>query len=128
MVRVEVGGQKIFEIPCVDIPERNIGSQTTIRRSFTDSNGNTVRSGSSNLSFKWQTAQPRICVTSDTDDFDEELLSHLQEDGFQVSYLPYGGNRAAYHRQLQHLADPLELGESYAIVGRCSSSPDADTY
>lgn len=121
MVRVEFGGQKVLEIPCVDIPDRNIGSQTTIRRSFTDSNGNTRRSGTSTMSFGWDNAQPRIYVTSDTEDFDEEILAHFQEEGFQVSYLPYGGNHAAYQRQLQHLADNLELGESYAIVGRSSA-------
>lgn len=117
-MRIDVGGKKVLEIPGVDIPERNIGSQTTIRRSFTDSRGNTVRSGTQGLNFNWNSVQPRLCVTSDTEDFDEEILSNFQDEGFQVSYLPYTGNKSSYQRQLQHLADPLELGETYAIVGK----------
>ena len=32
--------------------------------------------------------------------------------------MPYSGKKAEYNSQLEHLADPLELGESYAIVGK----------
>ena len=117
MVRVEVGGRNILEIPGIDIGERNIGSQTTIRRSFT-SNNNSTRATTNNLDVSWSNVQPRLCVTSDTEDFDEEILAHFKEEGYQTWYLPYNGDHAAYQRQLQHLADPLELGESYAIVGK----------
>lgn len=104
MVRVEVGGRPIIDIPCVEVAT----SRTRVRHRT----GN----GSRPL-FNWSTVQARLVVTSDTDDFDEEILSHFQEEGYQILYLPYSGNKAAYNSQLQHLADPLELGETYAIIG-----------
>lgn len=106
MVRVEVGGRPIIDIPGVTVGS----SRGTIRR--------TVNNGSRRVQFSWSKVQPRIVVTSDTDDFDEEILGHFQEEGFQIWYLAYSGDRAAYQNQLQHLSDPLEMGDLYAIVGR----------
>lgn len=121
MVKVEIGGKNILEIPCVDIPERTITSRdgrTTahLRSSFTD-NGRRTSTASRSVTFDWQTVQPRLVITSDTDDFDEELLRNFKDEGFQIRYMPYDGDKAAYQRQLAHLTDPLELGETYAIVG-----------
>lgn len=116
MVKVEVGGRPVFEIPCLDIPERSFGKNGKITRSFTNKDG-TVRTNSSRVNFNWsQGIVPRLVVTSDTDDFDEEILNHFQEEGYHTWYLPYSGDKTAYQRQLQHLADPLDLGETYAIV------------
>jgi len=64
----------------------------------------------------WNTTTPRIVLTSDTDEFDPTIISHFQEEGFQISYLEYSGNHAEYHAKLQHLHDPLEALEKYAIV------------
>lgn len=116
MVKIEVGGRPVFEIPCVDVPERSFGKNGKITRSFTNKDG-TVKTSSSRVNFNWnQGVVPRLVVTSDTDEFDEEILSHFKEEGYHVRYLPYSGNKIAYLRQLDHLADPLELGETYAIV------------
>jgi hypothetical protein len=107
MVRVEVGGR-----PIIDIPGVSIGSSrsTTVRQSVSNGNNRQLR-------FSWSNVKPRIVVTSDTDDFDEEILEHFREEGYQIWYMPYSGNKAAYNNQLQHLADSLEMGELYAIVG-----------
>ncbi|KAK5102732.1 hypothetical protein LTS08_003532 [Lithohypha guttulata] len=116
MVKVEIGGRPILEIPGVDIGERKINKNTRLTRSFTNKDGS-VRTDSSRINFNWsQSVTSRLVITSDTDDFDEEILSHYKEEGFQIWYMPYGGDKAAYQKQLQHLPDPLELGETYAIV------------
>ncbi|USW56104.1 Putative NTF2-like domain superfamily protein [Septoria linicola] len=60
---------------------------------------------------------PRLHITADDDEFDDELLHHFRTEGFDVTYLPYNHtNPKAYITELKHLADDLELGESYAIV------------
>lgn len=105
MVRVEVGGRPIINIPGVEIGT----ARTRIRQR--------TNNGGSRFHFSWATVQSRLVVTSDTDEFDEEILNHFREEGYQIWYLPYTGNKATYNSQLQHLADPLELGESYAIAG-----------
>lgn len=105
MVRVEVGGRPIIEIPGVTVGS----SRSTVRQS--------VNNGNRQLRFNWSNVQPRIVVTSDTDDFDEDVLENFREEGYQIWYMPYSGDKAAYNNQLQHLADPLDMGELYAIVG-----------
>lgn len=50
-------------------------------------------------------------------DFDPTIIDHFKEEGFDIAYLPFNGDTKYYGRQLQHLADPLELGDKYAIVG-----------
>jgi len=106
MVKVEVGGKPIFEIPCIE------GVNKTLK------NGTRIRSTTSHSSSKvsWSTNTPRLVLTSDTDDFDEDILSAFKAEGFNTWYLPYDGDKAGYRRQIEHLADPLELGEQYAIV------------
>lgn len=115
MVKVEVGGKPILDfLPGVEITDANGNPKPrpgarSIRRPV---NG----SSSSRMHFSWSPATPRLIVTSDTDDFDDEIISHFKDEGFQIWYMPYAGDKQAYHNQLQHLADPLELGETYAIV------------
>lgn len=59
---------------------------------------------------------PRVHVTADDDEFDETILQHLREEGFDATYLPHGPGGKAYRDTLAHLADDLELGEYYAII------------
>jgi len=61
---------------------------------------------------------PRIHVTADDDEFDETILQHLREEGFDATYLPFGDGGKAYRDELKHLADDLELGEDYAVIGK----------
>jgi hypothetical protein len=60
---------------------------------------------------------PRLVITSDTTDFDHITVQHFLDEGFQVAYLPYTGDKKDYNNKLHHLADPLDLGDKYAIVG-----------
>ena len=72
------------------------------------------------MRFPWSdssVAQPRLVITAERDDFDQISLQNWRAEGFEVSYLPFTGSRKDYVYSLQHLADPLELGENFAIVG-----------
>lgn len=72
------------------------------------------------MKFSWNNAsqQPRVVVTAEDPDFDAVTLQHWRDEGFEVSYLAFTATRKAYVQELHHLADPLELGEKYAIVGQ----------
>lgn len=59
---------------------------------------------------------PRLHIAADDDEFDPLILQHWKEEGFDVTYLPYDGNARAFKTELSHLADDLELGESYALI------------
>ena len=107
MVKIEVGGKPIFDLlPGVEVVNSRSGRSSGYR---------TVNT-SSRTQFAWSTVLPRLIITSDTNDFDEELISHFKAEGFQTRYLQYEGNKQSYHNQLNHLSDQLELGEQYAIV------------
>jgi len=106
MVKVEVGGRPVFEIPCIEGVNKTLKNGTRLR--------STTSHSSSRVS--WSTSIPRLVVTSDTDDFDDDILSNFKEEGFNIWYLPYNGDKAGYRKQIDHLSDELELGEHYAIV------------
>ena len=110
MVRIDLGGLHLLDVntntTSKDIPELK---QQVRRR---------IRGGGRTVNLGWNTTTPRIVLTSDTDEFDPTIISHFQEEGFQISYLEYDGNHSNYLKQLEHLEDPLELGEKYAIVGK----------
>lgn len=74
------------------------------------------------MKFSWNNTsqQPRVVVTAEDPDFDATTLQHWRDEGFEVSYLPFTDTRKTYVHQLHHLADPLELGEKYAIVGQAN--------
>lgn len=99
MVKVEVGFKS----------ERDSRLQETIKRS--------PSINSSPMHFSWHHLSPRLVLTSNSPDFDPISISHWKEEGFAVAYLPYDSDAKAYRNSLQHLADPLELGDKYAIVG-----------
>ena len=112
MVRVEVSGFPTIEI---DNQPGGIGrAKQQLRRRMRGGGGG---SGSSGLNLSWSTSVPRLVLTSDTDEFDEIIIQHFLEEGYQLAYLPYKGTHQEYNAQLQHLQDSLELGEKYAIVG-----------
>jgi hypothetical protein len=106
MVRIEIAGRPILDIDAEPGDSGNL--KTSIRRRMR---------GGSNIKFEWMNVQPRLVLTSDTDDFDETLITYFHQEGFQISYLPYQGDHKKYNNSLQHLADGLDLGEKYAIVG-----------
>lgn len=73
-----------------------------------------------NMKFSWDSASqtPRVVVTAEDPEFDRTTLQNWAAEGFEVSYLPFTTSRKAYIQQFQDLAESLELGEKYAIVGQ----------
>lgn len=72
------------------------------------------------MKFSWSPSSmraPKLVVTAEDSDFDPVTLQNWKTEGFDVSYLAFDKSRKEYVRALQHLADPLDLGECYAIVG-----------
>lgn len=63
------------------------------------------------------TPQPRLVLTAEDPSFDSVTIQKWKDEGYNVTYLPFTGSRRDFERNLQHLADPLEMGEKYAIVG-----------
>jgi hypothetical protein len=72
------------------------------------------------MHFSWHNISPRLILSNHSPDFDPITVAHWKEEGFGVAYLPYEGDAKVYRNSLQHLADPLELGDKYAIVGTVS--------
>ena len=62
-------------------------------------------------------ARPKVVITAKSDEFDQVTIQNWTAEGFEVSYLPYTGSREDYVGYLQRLADSLELGEGFAIIG-----------
>lgn len=110
MVRVEIAGKPILDLDYE--PGESKVIKDRVRRTI---RGSSVRSD--RMQFSWSNISPRLVLTSDTSDFDQTTVDHFREEGFRVSYLVYGGNHKQYVEQLKHLADPLDLGDKYAIVG-----------
>ena len=109
MVKVEIGGKPILDINYMPAADAMLSEATRIRTP----RGTNARP----MHFGWNNALPRLVLTADTPDFDPDIVEGWKDEGFQVAYLPYDGNKKDYRDKLQHLADPLELGEKYAIVG-----------
>ncbi|MCJ1406111.1 hypothetical protein MMC19_000176 [Ptychographa xylographoides] len=61
---------------------------------------------------------PRIYISAESAVFDEQILRNWKDEGFQVFYLPYNGHnrKKQYIQQINHIADALGLGETYALV------------
>ena len=72
------------------------------------------------MSFSWNgtaLARPKVVITAQDYEFDRATIQNWRAEGFEVSYLPFIGSREDYVHRLQHLADPLDLGEDFAIIG-----------
>ncbi|KAL9091429.1 MAG: hypothetical protein Q9165_004815 [Trypethelium subeluteriae] len=59
---------------------------------------------------------PRLHITAETDDFDEDILQDWRDEGFDVTYFSFGDGGKPYRQKIQSLHSDLELGESYAII------------
>ncbi|KAH8689910.1 hypothetical protein BGW36DRAFT_307799 [Talaromyces proteolyticus] len=63
-----------------------------------------------------QLSTPRLCITSEEDEFDAETIRNWQNEGFDVSYVPLNEGGKDYLNRLENLKDGLGVGEQYAIV------------
>ena len=78
------------------------------------------------MRFSWNDStlpRPKLVITAQDDEFDQVTIQNWRAEGFEVSYLPFIGSREDYVHCLQHLADPLELGEDFAIIGMLALVP-----
>lgn len=67
-------------------------------------------------------APPRLYFTAESDQFDAATLSEWQNAGFTVEYFSMGKGGASYTKKLQSLfSKPLELGETFGIIGKYNS-------
>lgn len=69
------------------------------------------------MKFNWMTGPPHLVLTAESTDFDSVTIQNWKDEDYSVSYLPFDGSKKEYINKLHHLADPLELGQKYAIVG-----------
>lgn len=78
------------------------------------------------MKFSWDDdakmdAPPRLVLTAaapSSTSFSPTIIQNFKDEGYDVTYLPFTGDNKAFRTHLAHLADPLELGEKYAIVGQ----------
>ena len=62
-----------------------------------------------------------LIVTAEERDFDPVTIQHFRDEGFLVTYIPFKiSQRKEYEKKLISLADSLEEGEKYAVVGLCA--------
>lgn len=69
----------------------------------------------------------RLYITSNTPDFDPNVIRRFQAEGFDVEYLPFVASatddpereRKELENLLHEREDDLEAGERYAVVGMC---------
>lgn len=59
----------------------------------------------------------RICITSETGEFDNQTIQDWQDEGFDVVYLPLNGGGKQYESQLKSVKEGLGVGENYAVIG-----------
>ena len=72
------------------------------------------------MRFSWSdnsVARPKLVITAEGDSFDQITFQKWRAEGFELAYLPFTHSLDDYLHSLQHLADPLEVGENFAIVG-----------
>ena len=78
------------------------------------------------MKFSWDDpdkmeAPPRLVLAASapsSTSFSQTIIQSFKDEGYDVTYLPFTGDNKAFRTRLSHLADPLELGEKYAIVGQ----------
>ncbi|KAJ5241764.1 uncharacterized protein N7469_000091 [Penicillium citrinum] len=58
----------------------------------------------------------RICITSETGEFDNQTIQDWQDEGFDVVYLPLNGGGKQYESQLKSVKEGLGVGENYAVI------------
>jgi hypothetical protein len=82
---------------------------------------NTLTSGNSFLT-SFNTATPKLYITAETSsaaDFDQATLRQWRDEGFDITYLPYGegaGARACFITTLKELHRSMGVGDSFGVV------------
>lgn len=58
----------------------------------------------------------RVCITSETGEFDMDTIKNWQDEGFDVVYLPLDGGGKEYEGRLKGVKEGLGVGENYAVI------------
>ncbi|EAU33074.1 predicted protein [Aspergillus terreus NIH2624] len=67
------------------------------------------------VSFSSNTA--RLCITSERGACDRGFLRNCEEEGFDVTYIPFTKDTSLFVQELNKIVQGLGAGESYAVVG-----------
>lgn len=65
---------------------------------------------------------PRLVIAANSQSFDPVIISHWEEEGFEVRFEPVRDDSRSSIRSIESIGDSLERGEKYAIV----SPPPSD--
>lgn len=77
--------------------------------------------GASGFLYNSGSGTARLCITAETEDFDNETLRSWQDEGFDVVYVPYEVGVKEYITRLRSVREGLGVGENYAIIGMSPS-------
>ncbi|KAJ5454102.1 uncharacterized protein N7458_005058, partial [Penicillium daleae] len=58
----------------------------------------------------------RVCITSETGEFDMETIKNWQDEGFDVVYVALDGGGKEYEGRLRGVKEGLGVGENYAVI------------
>jgi hypothetical protein len=79
---------------------------------------NTLTTGNGFLS-SFNTATPKLYITAETDtaaEFDQATLQKWRDEGFHVTYIPYGTGGPAYTTAMTSISKSMGVGDSFGIV------------
>jgi dienelactone hydrolase len=67
----------------------------------------------------FNTTVPKLYITAETDDaseFDQVTLQQWREEGFEITYIPYGSGGKSYTNTLNSLSKAMGIGAKFGIV------------
>jgi hypothetical protein len=67
----------------------------------------------------FNTTTPKLYITAETDtveEFDQVTLRKWRNEGFDVTFIPYGRGGVGYTRELQSISRSMGVGDSFGII------------
>jgi hypothetical protein len=65
---------------------------------------------------------PRLVIAASSQSFDRVIISHWEEEGFEVRFEPVRDDSRSSIRSIESIGDSLESGEKFAVVSQDSPS------
>jgi hypothetical protein len=59
---------------------------------------------------------PRLVIAASSQSFDQTIISHWGEEGYEVRFEPVRDDSRSSIRSIESIGDSLDSGEKYAIV------------
>ena len=72
------------------------------------------------ISVSFRKMAPRLVIAANSQSFDQTIISHWQEEGFEVRFEPVRDDSKSSIRSIESIGDTLESGEKYAVVSSTS--------